>query len=196
MYPYDPNHDYVSDYIDQWNRQIRATKIWMAVIGIVLVITGLASAIAPFSMYAFIQTFAAVALIMHGASHLVSYFQTPQFFRNGATLASGLLNALLGILLLALPATITAGTIVFLLAFLLVTMGIERISFAQNMKYYQLGGSTAGMITGIVDIVLGIVFALMPLFASAAISILISAYLVVAGVALIVESLSIKRIDR
>lgn len=196
MYPYDPNHDYVSDYIDQWNRQIRATKIWMAVIGIVLVITGLASAIAPFSMYAFIQTFAAVALIMHGASHLVSYFQTPQFFRNGATLASGLLNALLGILLLALPATLTAGAIVFLLAFLLVTMGIERISFAQNMKYYQLGGSTAGMITGIVDIVLGIVFALMPLFASAAISILISAYLVVAGVALIVESLSIKRIDR
>ncbi|WP_302154313.1 HdeD family acid-resistance protein [uncultured Enorma sp.] len=196
MYPYDPNHDYVSDYIDQWNRQIRATKIWMAVIGIVLVITGLASAIAPFSMYAFIQTFAAVALIMHGASHLVSYFQTPQFFRNGATLASGLLNALLGILLLVLPATLTAGTIVFLLAFLLVTMGIERISFAQNMKYYQLGGSTAGMITGIVDIVLGIVFALMPLFASAAISILISAYLVVAGVALIVESLSIKRIDR
>ncbi len=196
MYPYDPNHDYVSDYIDQWNRQIRATKIWMAVIGIVLVITGLASAIAPFSMYAFIQTFAAVALIMHGVSHLVSYFQTPQFFRNGATLASGLLNALLGILLLALPATLTAGTIVFLLAFLLVTMGIERISFAQNMKYYQLGGSTAGMITGIVDIVLGIVFALMPLFASAAISILISAYLVVAGVALIVESLSIKRIDR
>lgn len=196
MYPYDPNHDYVSDYIDQWNRQIRATKIWMAVIGIALVITGLASAIAPFSMYAFIQTFAAVALIMHGASHLVSYFQTPQFFRNGATLASGLLNALLGILLLVLPATLTAGTIVFLLAFLLVTMGIERISFAQNMKYYQLGGSTAGMITGIVDIVLGIVFALMPLFASAAISILISAYLVVAGVALIVESLSIKRIDR
>lgn len=196
MYPYDPNHDYVSDYIDQWNRQIRATKIWMAVIGIVLIITGLASAIAPFSMYAFIQTFAAVALIMHGTSHLVSYFQTPQFFRNGATLASGLLNALLGILLLALPATLTAGTIVFLLAFLLVTMGIERISFAQNMKYYQLGGSTAGMITGIVDIVLGIVFALMPLFASAAISILISAYLVVAGVALIVESLSIKRIDR
>lgn len=196
MYPYDPNHDYVSDYIDQWNRQIRATKIWMAVIGIVLVITGLASAIAPFSMYAFIQTFAAGALIMHGASHLVSYFQTPQFFRNGATLASGLLNALLGILLLALPATLTAGTIVFLLAFLLVTMGIERISFAQNMKYYQLGGSTAGMITGIVDIVLGIAFALMPLFASAAISILISAYLVVAGVALIVESLSIKRIDR
>ena len=119
MYPYDPNHDYVSDYIDQWNRQIRATKIWMAVIGIVLVITGLASAIAPFSMYAFIQTFAAVALIMHGASHLVSYFQTPQFFRNGATLASGLLNALLGILLLVLPATLTAGTIVFLLAFLL-----------------------------------------------------------------------------
>lgn len=196
MYPYDPNHDYVNDYIDQWNRQIRATKIWMAVIGIALVVTGLASAIAPFSMYAFIQTFAAVALIVHGASHLVSYFQTPQFFRNGATLASGILNALLGVLLLALPATLTAGTIVFLLAFLLVTMGIERISFAQNMKYYQLGGSTAGMITGIVDIVLGIVFALMPLFASAAISILISAYLVVAGVALIVESLSIKRIDR
>lgn len=196
MYPYDPNHDYVNEYIDQWNDRIRSAKIWMMVIGVALVIIGLASAFAPLSMYSFIQTFAGIALIAHGASQVMSYFQTPQFFRNGATLASGILNGLMGVLLLALPASLTAGTLVFLLAFLLVTTGIERISFAQSMKYYQLGTPSTGTVNGVVDIVLGIVLVVMSPFTSIAIGILVATYLVIAGVTLIIESLSIKRIER
>ena len=195
MYPYDPDHDYVNEYIDQWNDRLRSAKIWMMVIGIALVIIGLASAFAPLSMYSFIQAFAGIALIAHGASHVMSYFQTPQFFRNGATLASGILNGLMGVLLLALPASLTAGTL-FLLAFLLVTTGIEHISFAQSMKYYQLGMPSTGTVNGVVDILLGIMLVVMSPFTSIAIGILVAVYLVIAGVTLIIESLSIKRIER
>ena len=49
---------------------------------------------------------------------------------------------------------------------------------------------------GIVNIILGVVLALTPLFTSVVLSYLLAAYLIVAGATLIVEGVSIKRIER
>ena len=155
---FDPDHDYVNEYIDTWNQKIRSAKAWMIALGAVLVLMGIASAVAP--------------------------------------LAAGILNALLGVLFFALPASFTASTLGFLLAFLLIMTGIERLSFAQSMRYYQLEGSSAGTVMGIVNIILGVVLALTPLFTSVVLSYLLAAYLIVAGATLIVEGVSIKRIER
>ena len=193
---FDPDHDYVNEYIDTWNQTIRSAKAWMIALGAVLVLTGIASAVAPLGMYALIQGLIAGVLIVRGGSNIASYIQTPVFFRNGATLAAGILNALLGVLFFALPASFTASTLGFLLAFLLIMTGIERLSFAQSMRYYQLEGSSAGTVMGIVNIILGVVLALTPLFTSVVLSYLLAAYLIVAGATLIVEGASIKRIER
>ncbi len=193
---FDPQHDYVNDYIDTWNNKIRSAKAWMIALGVVLIVAGIATAVAPLSMYAIIQGIIAGVLIVRGASNIVGYVQTPEFFRNGATLASGILNALLGVLFLALPATFTASTLGFLLAFLLIMTGIERLSFARSMRYYHLENSSAGTAMGIVNIVLGVVLAFTPLFTSVVLSYLMAAYLVVAGITLAVEGVTIKRIER
>lgn len=193
---FDPDHDYVNEYIDTWNQKIRSAKAWMIALGAVLVLTGIASAVAPLGMYALIQGLIAGVLIVRGGSNIASYIQTPAFFRNGATLAAGILNAFLGVLFFALPASFTASTLGFLLAFLLIMTGIERLSFAQSMRYYQLEGSSAGTVMGIVNIILGVVLALTPLFTSVVLSYLLAAYLIVAGATLIVEGASIKRIER
>ncbi|WP_418742266.1 HdeD family acid-resistance protein [Enorma massiliensis] len=193
---FDPDHDYVNEYIDTWNQKIRSAKAWMIALGAVLVLTGIASAVAPLGMYALIQGLIAGVLIVRGGSNIASYIQTPAFIRNGATLAAGILNALLGVLFFALPASFTASTLGFLLAFLLIMTGIERLSFAQSMRYYQLEGSSAGTVMGIVNIILGVVLALTPLFTSVVLSYLLAAYLIVAGATLIVEGASIKRIER
>lgn len=52
---FDPDHDYVNEYIDTWNQKIRSAKTWMIALGAVLVLTGIASAVAPLGMYALIQ---------------------------------------------------------------------------------------------------------------------------------------------
>ncbi len=190
-----PRYDYVNEYIDTWNQKIRSAKAWMIALGAVLVLTGIASAVAPLGMYALIQGLAGL-LIVRGGSNIASYIQTPAFFRNGATLAAGILNALLGVLFSRCRASFTASTLGFLLAFLLIIAGIERLSFAQSMRYYQLEGSSAGTVMGIVNIILGVVLALTPLFTSVVLSYLLAAYLIVAGATLIVEGASIKRIER
>lgn len=193
---FDPEHDYVNEYASIWNERIGKAKTWMIVLGIVLALAGIASAVAPLGMYAIIQGVIAAVLIVRGVSNIAGYLQTPEFFRNGATLASGILNALLGVLLLMLPASFTASTLGFLLAFLLIMTGVERLSFARSMRYYHLDNSSAGTAMGIVNIILGVVLAFTPLFTSVVLSYLLAAYLVVAGVTLVVEGIAIKRIER
>ena len=183
MQHFDPDHDYVNEYVNLWNRRIGSAKIWMIILGILLVIMGIVSVTAPLSMYAFIQGF-------------IGYVQTPAFFRNGATLAAGILNALLGFLFLALPTVFTATTLGLLLAFLLIMTGVERLSFAHSMRYYQIEGSSAGTVMGIVNIILGVILAFTPLFTGVVLTYLIAAYLIVAGATLIVEGVLIKRIER
>lgn len=193
---YDADHDYINDYIDQWNRSAERAKTGMIVLGILLALSGFAALAAPLSTYAFVQGVISIVLIMHGAGQIATYVQTPEFFRNGAQLATGILNALLGVLLFMLPTSVMAGTIVYLLAFLLIMTGIERISFARQMRYYQIPASSMGTATGVLNIILGIAFIFMPLVSGLVLSYMLAAYLVMGGITLVVEGISIKKIEQ
>ena len=193
---YDADHDYINDYIDQWNRSAGRAKTGMIVLGILLALSGFAALAAPLSTYAFVQGVISIVLIMHGAGQIATYAQTPEFFRNGAQLATGILNALLGVLLFMLPTSVMAGTIVYLLALLLIMTGIERISFARQMRYYQIPASSMGTATGVLNIILGIAFIFMPLVSGLVLSYMLAAYLVMGGITLVVEGISIKKIER
>lgn len=193
---YDADHDYISDYIEQWNRMAGRAKASMIVFGIVLALAGVAAMVAPLSTYSFVQGVIVAVLLVHGIGQIATYAQTPEFFRNGTQLAAGILNAILALLLFMLPTSVLAGSIIYLLAFMLIMTGVERISFARQMRYYQIPTSSMGTATGVLNIILGIAFIFMPLISSVVLSYLIAAYLIAAGITLTVEGIAIKRIDR
>ncbi|HIR91334.1 MAG TPA: DUF308 domain-containing protein [Candidatus Limicola stercorigallinarum] len=193
---YDANHDYVNEYIDRWNQTAGRAKVGMIVLGVVLAIAGVAVILAPMGAYLMVQAVIAAILIVHGIGQVATYIQTPEFFRNGAQLASGILNAALGIVLLVLPSTVTAGAIIYMLAFLLIMTGIERISFARQMRFYQIPASSMGTATGVLNIILGVAFIFMPLAGGIALSYLLATYLIAGGITLVVEGVSIKKIER
>ena len=196
MNGYDANHDYVNEYIDRWNQTAGRAKVGMIVLGVVLAIAGVAVILAPMGAYLMVQAVIAAILIVHGIGQVATYIQTPEFFRNGAQLASGILNAALGIVLLVLPSTVTAGAIIYMLAFLLIMTGIERISFARQMRFYQIPASSMGTATGVLNIILGVAFIFMPLAGGIALSYLLATYLIAGGITLVVEGISIKKIER
>lgn len=196
MHRYDSDFDYQGDFIDRWNKRMGRARVGMCVLGALLIVAGIFSVIAPYSLYSFIQIVAGTALFVHGASQVVSYFGTPEFFRNPVLMASGVLSALLGIMVLALPTFLTASTLVILLAFMLILMGFGRISFAGQMRYFQLAGSSASTVSGVINIIMGVLFICMPVFSSVVLSYVLAAYLIIAGVTLAVEGISLKHIER
>lgn len=193
---FNSDFDHVGDFVERWNASVRRTRTWTIVIGVLLVLVGIASAVAPLSIYALIQGVVAAALIAGGIGETVSYARTPELFRSPTMLVMGVLNALLGVMLLALPAYLTAGTVVFLLAFLFIISGAERITYARRMRYFGLPDSGLTTFTGVLNVVCGVAFLLMPAFSGVVIGYVIAAYLIVGGASLVVEGVSMRPIER
>lgn len=196
MHVYDARYDYQGAFVDRWNTRLKKTRVTLAVLGVLLVAAGGLVMAAPYGMYVFAQAAAGIALIIQGAGHVFSYFDTPEFFRSTTRLVSGILNVVLGILFLALPVFLTAGTLVFLLAFLFILTGAERLSFAHHMRYFELPNAPVCTVTGVINIVLGVVFLLMPVVTTVVLPYIVAAYLMVGGVSLLIEAISIKHIDK
>lgn len=193
---YNSDFDHVGDYVERWNAGVRRTRTWMIVLAVVLILIGAASVIAPFGLYELIQTLISVTLVAGGVGQVVSYARTPELFRSPTSLVMGVLNALLGVLLFVLPAYLTASTIVFLLAFLFIIAGAERITSARHLRYFGVDGTGLATVTGVLNIIAGVVFLLMPAFSSLAFSYVVAAYLIVGGVSLLAEALTMHPIER
>lgn len=196
MQRYDSSFDHVGEFVDRWNGGVRRARVWSIVLAVVLIVAGILSMAAPYSLYLAIQGFISVALIVSGVGRVVSYARTPELFRSPTSLVMGVLNALLGVMLLALPAYLTAGTIVFLLAFMLIISGAERVTFARRLRYFEVGGTGVATATGVVNIIAGVVFLLMPAVSSLVFGYVMAAYLIVGGATLLVEAVSMRPIER
>lgn len=196
MQQYDSSFDHVGDFVERWNAGVRGTRALAICLGALLALAGVASLASPFSLYAVIQAAIAVVLVAGGAAGIAAYARTPELFRSPVTLVTGILNALLGVMVLALPSYLTAGTLTFLLAFLFIASGAERLSSAHRMRYFGFEGTGVSTATGVLNIVAGVVFLVSPLFSSLVLGYLMATYLMIAGVSLIAEGIAMKPIAR
>ena len=99
---------------------------------------------------------------MVGIYHFISYASMTYYFRDPMLLVSGILNVLLGVLLLFMPVELTAQVITFLLAFLLIFNGGEKLSLASRLRYYRIEGIGFLSFCGVLCITLAVVFLLLP----------------------------------
>lgn len=194
MQKYSAHFDYAGDFVDRWNRTFKKTRAWMFALAAALIAAGVFSAMAPAGMYVLIQGVAATALLVRGGSQVVSYAAAPELSRNSPMLVTGLLNVLLGVMLFVLPSSLTASALVFLLAFMLIFTGAERISFARRMRYFGIPGMGAATVIGVVNVVLGLLFILVPAYSSLALAYAMAAYLIMSGASVLIEALAMKRI--
>jgi uncharacterized membrane protein HdeD (DUF308 family) len=139
-------------------------------------------------MFAYIAT---VGFVIYGLYQIIAYARAEA--RNRLTLASGIIFMIFGILLLFSGELATLEAFIFVLAFLALIGGINRIvsyGALQKMGRPDAGGILAG---GIINLILGILFIIMPLASIWMIDVFIGAYLLIGGIALLIEVLSGRR---
>lgn len=90
---------------------------------------------------------------------------------------------------------LTAVTLTYILAFILLFYGAEKIAFAQRLKYFRIMDTKPYTLSGIVMIIVAIIFFILPVTAALAINYIIAFYLLVDGVTLFIEALNLKKID-
>lgn len=192
---FDSEFDYVQELIDTWNKKRKKIRTAYFIIAAVLFLAGILTAVFPVRVFAVIQYLAAAAVIVIGIYHFVAYTSMTYYFKDGMLIMSGILNILIGIMLLIMPVTLTVQVITFMLAFLLIFTGAQKISFASRLKYFQIPNTGSLTFSGILNIILAVIFLLLPFVSALALNYILAAYLIITGAALFVEALGMHKLN-
>ena len=183
---FDSNFDYVQELIDTWNRRRKKMRAAYFIM----------TAVFPISIFAAIQYFAALAVIVVGVCHFMAFASMTYYFKDYMLLLSGILNVLIGVMLFFMPVTLTVQVITFMLAFLLIFNGVEKLSLASRLKYFRIPRTGSLTFSGILNIILAVIFLLLPFVSALALNYILAAYLILTGAALLVEAVGMHKIER
>lgn len=194
MSNYDDMPDYRGIMTEQWNKELKSVRTSGFIVSILLLLLGICCIIWPAPSMATMGILASIIIMALGVFEIVCYCSLPLLIRRAGTLISGILNILVGFLLLCSPAAVTLATFTYMLGFLLLIFGIDLLVFAGRLRFFDITGYGWLVFNGVMSIVAAFLFLFMPLVSAAVLNYVIAAYLLVGGITLLVETISMKEL--
>lgn len=171
----------------EWNKRIKKVRRAELILGIIMIVIGLLCIFFPMDSVSVMGIIASAAIMIFGIYEIVEYFSLPVYFRMGGLLVSGILNLLTGVLLLTLRAEEMLTIFSFLFAIDILMLGIEEISMSSSVAWIGLGDSGWLIASGIINILVSLLFFFAPVTSMMAIGILVGIYLIIGGILMLVE---------
>lgn len=192
---YNDGNDVIDDVRNSWNRHLKSVRTAGIIASILMIVAGILCAIYPVQSTYAIEVFASICLLFFGIWEIVRYTQRPMILRTGVSLMSGILNVLLGIMLLTSPKEDMMLSFGFLFGLDLMMLGFEQLTMTGSL--HAFGVTETGWLTfnGVLDIIAGIILLAIPMASVSAVSILISFYLLAGGITLLVECIHAKNLQ-
>ena len=161
------------------------------VVGIVLVIAGVAAYMNPDRTLEFVSICIGIASLLKGLYELWFRKGISNLFgeNSGWLLFMGIVDIILGLLFIFKAATIAAAVVVaYIFAFWFIFDSIAEISTASYFKQMNRGYYIAVVILNIFALLIGIVLLFNPLIAASTLVLLLAFYLVLVGIIKIVQA--------
>lgn len=191
---FDQNYNYVDEFTQSWNEKYKRMKTCMIIYSIILIGLGLCCFFFPQQVFTTIQVICAIGIMIGGVLELTNYFQISYFFRDPLLIVSGIFKILLGLLLITTPIKVTVTMFTFMFAFILLTNGIQKISFGSRMRFFQIFDSGYFRLIGWIHIILAMIFMFIPFESALFLNYVLAIYFVVYGISMLIEALSMKTI--
>ncbi len=169
-------------------------KYWWLylVLGVLFIVGGIMLAADPISAYIGLSIFASVWIFVSGIFSVAFAASNSKILPGwGWYLAGGILELLLGLLLMCFPG-IMAVAIPFILGFWLMFRGISIIAGSMDLKSLQVSNWGWALVLGILIVVLSFLVFAYPAAAGAGLSIFMAAAIIVLGIASIAFSFMLK----
>ncbi|MGI6177808.1 MAG: DUF308 domain-containing protein [Eubacterium sp.] len=182
---YDNNTDYKSQVRDYWNGNLKKFRIVTIILGIVLLALGVLNLFFPIRSMVVMAYVMAVVMIVTGIGRIVEYAKMPSYMRTGLWLLNGVLDLLLGVMLVFSSKETMLFTLSFFFAFDLVVSGIESLTLGSHAKFFGFENSGSFTAGGVINIIVGIILLLMPGASLITLSVLITVFFITRGVVLI-----------
>jgi uncharacterized membrane protein HdeD (DUF308 family) len=191
---YDNGTDYREEIRDFWNSSISKFRKTAIIAGIVMIALGIVGIIWPIQSAAFVGYLMAAALIVFGIAKIVGYTKMPTYFRLGLGLVDGILDVLLGVMLIFSGTGTILYTLAFFFAFELIATGIEHIAVGNRMKFFGFGSTGSFTAGGVIDLIVGTILLFMPGASLVALGTIVIFFLITKGIILIIDGVKAKEL--
>lgn len=166
------------------------------IIAVCMIVIGILIFAAPLIVGLGIGYLVTIGFIVYGIFQIMAYVKTPADYRNGWTIANGIIFTLLGLLILVQALGTPLGnlnmlsTFSFIIGFFALFGGITQLSSYGAFK--KAGEPGAGWIlaSGIINLILGILIICAPIAGWFTMEWIFAIYLIVGGIALFAEACS------
>lgn len=192
---YDSGDEFIDDIRNGWNKRVKSIRTWGFIIAILMIVLGVLCTIKPLQTTYALEVVVSAALVVFGIWGIVHYIKLPVMLRSGVTLASSILNIILGIMLLTSPADDVLTSFGFLFGLSMMMSGFEEVT--QTGALHAFGIMETGWMTfnGVLNIICGIVLLCSPMASVFAVSFIIAFYLLVDGITLLVACIKSKNLE-
>ena len=163
------------------------TRYWwaMLILGVAIFVVGILIFTYPGESYIGMAALFAVLMLVSGIIEVVIAFTEKYMVGRGWAAVLGVLEIILGIILICSPA-ITAMMLPIVLGIWLLFRGIGLIGIASEMSHFKVNGMVWPIILGILLIICSLMILFQPLFGIAAVVVWVGISFLVAGVSLVV----------
>lgn len=192
MLRYSDDFDFINEFTDKWNKKIHLLRVIGIFVSILMIICAVLCIIYPIKSVTLIGNIAAILILILGIYQIVDYFAASPLFRWLGNLVSAICNLLIGLLLICSPIEITINTFALIFGFILIVYGLNKLSFARQLSFFGIENYDWVIFTGIINILAALAFIIAPMLLTVILNYIIAAYLLIGGVALLIEIIEMK----
>lgn len=186
--------NFVEEFKKDWNEKIKKLRWTCLILSILMIIVGFVCLFFPIKTFNVMKIIVSIVFICFGIYSIVTYCLTTLYFKDPIIIMIGITHILFGVLLFQMPTEITAMSLTMMLAIMLLFYGAQKIAFSRRLSFFGLIDTNIYTMSGIMTIMLSIIFMVLPLTSAIIINYIIAAYLIVDGITLFIEAINMKKL--
>ncbi|WP_066687209.1 HdeD family acid-resistance protein [Christensenella intestinihominis] len=177
-------------------KRVKQHKIMGCIIAVCMAVLGALLLVMPAGVGFAVNYAVAVGILLMGVYELIAFFRTEPSYRNEGTLASGVILALMGIVIIILSIGDPANQITMMgifttvLGFFALYRGIMEFFSYSRFKQLDTKDTAWLMMSGILNLIIGVLMVILPFTGLISVALVLGIYLIVAGIALFAEAIS------
>ena len=117
------------------------------------------------------------------------------YFRDLMLLPIALIALLLGVASIMAPPYLSAVSVVFLGAVVLLFAGAQKISLASRLRYFRITRAYSMTFCGVISVIAALLLFIMPMVGVVLLNVMIAAFLIVSGMTLLIEAICMRKIN-
>jgi len=169
--------------------------LWI-ISSILLMVCGIVCLIVPETGYTALTYIVGAVILIIGGFELYGYFKYGVGFLGGGwMLVYSIITIIFGMFLLMNQA-IVASVLPFICGIWIISMGVSRIVASFDIRFMGIASWWSELLTGILDIIIGIIFTIEPIQASVTIGVVMGIMLLVSGASMMNDACYISRMKK